>query len=128
MLDWAWDKTAGRNGHTFVTPSPSQSQRAMASYKLNRMASTIRKMENVLPKSLHPLGYTFVFNNMVKLAGTAGLRVAKLTGREVEVDLSLGKLRASPRWLCWALPLDRVAGQRSDTLSDIFCVEALGGD
>ena len=87
MLDWAWDRTAGRNGHTFVTPSPSQSQRAMASYKLNRMASTIRKMENVLPKSLHPLGYTFVFNNMVKLAGTAGLRVAKLTGREVEVSL-----------------------------------------
>jgi acyl-coenzyme A thioesterase PaaI-like protein len=57
-------------------------------YKLNKMASSIRKMESFLPKSWHPLGYTLVFNNMVKLAGTAGLRVEKLTPREVQVHLN----------------------------------------
>lgn len=57
------------------------------SYKLNKMASTVRKMENVLPSSFHPLGYTFLFNNMVKFAGTAGLRVEKLNRQEVEVTL-----------------------------------------
>lgn len=59
----------------------------MSTYKLNRMASTIKKMESYLPKSFHPFGYTFIFNNMVKLAGTAGLKVEKLTDREVEVYL-----------------------------------------
>ena len=57
------------------------------SYKLNRMASSIKKMEGVLPTSFHPLGYTVLFNTMVKLAGTAGLRVEKLNNREVEVHL-----------------------------------------
>ena len=57
------------------------------SYKLNRMASSIKKMEKFLPTSFHSFGYTFIFNNMVKLAGTAGLRVEKLNKREVEVTL-----------------------------------------
>jgi len=57
------------------------------SYKLNRMASSIKKMEKFLPTSFHSFGYTFIFNNMVKLAGTAGVRVEKLNKREVEVTL-----------------------------------------
>jgi len=60
----------------------------MSAYKLNRMASSIKKMESYLPKSLHPFGYSLIFNNMVKLAGTAGLRVDVLTDREVEVYLA----------------------------------------
>mmetsp|Transcript_32827 Transcript_32827/g.97880 ORF Transcript_32827/g.97880 Transcript_32827/m.97880 type:complete len:172 (-) Transcript_32827:213-728(-) len=59
----------------------------MASYKLNRMASGIRKMESVLPEAWHSLGYTFVFNRMVKLAGTAGLQVERLSQRESTVRL-----------------------------------------
>ena len=59
----------------------------MSGYKLNKMASTIRKLESFLPTSFHPLAYTLVFNNMVKLAGTAGLRVETLTERKVEVLL-----------------------------------------
>jgi len=57
------------------------------SYKLNRMASSIKKMESFLPSAFHSFGYSFIFNNMVKLAGTAGLRVKKLNQREVEVTL-----------------------------------------
>ena len=30
----------------------------MSTYKLNRMASSIAKMEGILPASFHPLGYT----------------------------------------------------------------------
>jgi hypothetical protein len=41
----------------------------MASYKLNRMAGGIKKMEYYLPTAFHPVGYSFIFNNMVKLAG-----------------------------------------------------------
>jgi len=59
----------------------------MSAYKLNKMASTIRKLESYLPTALHPLAYTLVFNNMVKLAGTAGLRVETLTPHKVEVVL-----------------------------------------
>lgn len=51
------------------------------------MASSIKKMEGYLPASFWPFGYTVVFNSMVKLAGTAGLQVEKLTDREVEVYL-----------------------------------------
>ena len=59
----------------------------MSGFKLNKMASTIRKLESYLPTSFHPLAYSLVFNNMVKLAGTAGLRVETLTERKVEVFL-----------------------------------------
>jgi len=57
------------------------------SYKMNKMASAVRTMEKYLPSTFHSFGYTFLFNNMVKLAGTAGLRVEKLNAREVEVTL-----------------------------------------
>ena len=59
----------------------------MSGYKLNRMASRIRKLESYLPTSWHPFVYTQVFNRMVKLAGTAGLSVETLTERKAEVVL-----------------------------------------
>jgi len=59
----------------------------MLLYKLNRMASSIQKMESYLPTALHPAGYTFLFNNMVKLAGTAGLKIEALSHRESVVYL-----------------------------------------
>jgi acyl-coenzyme A thioesterase PaaI-like protein len=59
----------------------------MSSFKLNRMASSIAKMESYLPKAWHPLGYSFIFNSMVKMAGAAGLRVDQLSQREVQVTL-----------------------------------------
>lgn len=59
----------------------------MSPYALNRMASGIRKMESLLPAAWHPFGYTWAFNRMVKLAGTAGLRVERLSQRESTVHL-----------------------------------------
>mmetsp|Transcript_28180 Transcript_28180/g.81508 ORF Transcript_28180/g.81508 Transcript_28180/m.81508 type:complete len:185 (-) Transcript_28180:3110-3664(-) len=59
----------------------------MSTYKLNRMASSIAKMEGILPAPFHRLGYTVIFNSMVKLAGTSGLQVEKLNQREVQVYL-----------------------------------------
>ena len=59
----------------------------MSTYKLNRMASSIAKMEGILPTSFYPLGYTVIFNSMVKLAGTSGLQVEKLDQRETIVYL-----------------------------------------
>ena len=59
----------------------------MSKYKLNRMASSIAKMEGILPTSFYPLGYTVIFNSMVKLAGTSGLQVEKLDQRETIVYL-----------------------------------------
>jgi len=51
------------------------------------MASIVQKMENYLPKTFHPLGYSLLFNNMVKLAGTAGIKVNNMSRQEVEVYL-----------------------------------------
>ena len=59
----------------------------MSAYKLNRMASSIKKMEGVLPASFHAFGYTVVFNSMVKLAGTSGLQVETLNQKEAVVYL-----------------------------------------
>mmetsp|Transcript_9086 Transcript_9086/g.13466 ORF Transcript_9086/g.13466 Transcript_9086/m.13466 type:complete len:174 (+) Transcript_9086:222-743(+) len=59
----------------------------MSRYKLNKMASIVQKMENYLPKTFHPLGYSLLFNNMVKLAGTAGIKVNNMSRQEVEVYL-----------------------------------------
>ena len=56
-------------------------------YKLNKMAKTVAKMESYLPKSLYPYGYTMLFNSMVKLAGTSGLFVERLSQKESEVYL-----------------------------------------
>jgi len=56
-------------------------------YKLNKMAAGVKKMESYLPESWYPMGYTMLFNNMVKLAGTAGLKVEKLSQKESEVYL-----------------------------------------
>lgn len=44
-------------------------------------------MESFLPESLHPYAYTYAFNSMVKLAGTAGIRVEKLTQTEAQISL-----------------------------------------
>lgn len=56
-------------------------------YKLNRMAAGVKKMESFLPESMYPFGYTMLFNGLVKLAGTAGLQVEKLSVKESEVYL-----------------------------------------
>jgi acyl-coenzyme A thioesterase PaaI-like protein len=56
-------------------------------YKLNKMAAGVAKMESYLPESWHPFGYTMLFNSMVKLAGTSGLHVEKLSQKESEVYL-----------------------------------------
>lgn len=56
-------------------------------YKLNKMAKGVAKMESFLPQSMYPFGYTMLFNSMVKLAGTAGLQVEKLSQKESEVYL-----------------------------------------
>jgi acyl-coenzyme A thioesterase PaaI-like protein len=59
----------------------------MTLYKLNHMATTVRQMESYLPVSWHSIGYSALFNHMVKLSGTAGIRVEKLTQRESTVYL-----------------------------------------
>jgi len=77
-------------------------------YKLNRMALTIRKMESFLPQSLHSTGYTLMFNNMVKLAGTAGIRIEELSATRAVVSLPnrkkvqnhIGGLHACSQALC----------------------------
>lgn len=56
-------------------------------YELNRMAKNIQKLEEYVPTSYHSWGYTAIFNTMVKLAGTAGLRVRELSPRHVSVYL-----------------------------------------
>lgn len=56
-------------------------------YKLNKMASTVKKIEQYLPKSWHSFGYTTLFNHMVKLAGTAGLRVETMNAKDCTVTL-----------------------------------------
>eukprot|EP00579_Thalassiosira_antarctica_P028069 CAMPEP_0202005240 /NCGR_PEP_ID=MMETSP0905-20130828/10326_1 /ASSEMBLY_ACC=CAM_ASM_000554 /TAXON_ID=420261 /ORGANISM="Thalassiosira antarctica, Strain CCMP982" /LENGTH=92 /DNA_ID=CAMNT_0048562761 /DNA_START=16 /DNA_END=294 /DNA_ORIENTATION=+ len=51
----------------------------MKSYPLNKMASTIHKLQSILPTSLHPTAITYLFNLTVKLAGTAGIRIESLS-------------------------------------------------
>jgi len=60
----------------------------MTVYKLNKMASSIAKMQSILPKSLHPMAITYLFNNMVKLAGTAGIRIESLTQTNAKLSLA----------------------------------------
>lgn len=72
----------------FSFPQPPKTTPTMATtYKLNRLAASVTKMESYLPKAWHPVGYTFLFNNMVKLAGTSGLLVEKMEPQESEVYL-----------------------------------------
>jgi acyl-coenzyme A thioesterase PaaI-like protein len=72
----------------FNTHNPQFHNHTMATtYKLNRLATSVRKMESYLPKAWHPVGYSFLFNNMVKLAGTSGLRVEKIGPQESAVYL-----------------------------------------
>lgn len=59
----------------------------MKSYPLNRMATSIAKMKSILPDSLHPTAISFLFNHMVKLAGTAGIRIEELTNTHSRVTL-----------------------------------------
>jgi Domain of unknown function (DUF4442) len=51
------------------------------------MALTVQKMEYYLPKSLYSLGYTLLFNTMVKYAGTTGLKVLSMNAKECTVYL-----------------------------------------
>ena len=60
----------------------------MTAYKLNKMASSIAKMQSILPKSLHPMAITYLFNNMVKLAGTSGIRIESLTQTNAKLSLA----------------------------------------
>lgn len=60
----------------------------MTAYKLNKMASSIAKMQTILPKSLHPMAITYLFNNMVKLAGTSGIRIESLTQTNAKLSLA----------------------------------------
>ncbi|KAL7569033.1 hypothetical protein ACA910_021314 [Epithemia clementina (nom. ined.)] len=55
--------------------------------KLNRMASAVRMVERYLPSSFYATGYTFLFNSMVKLAGTAGIRIEELSHSQSTVTL-----------------------------------------
>mmetsp|Transcript_15951 Transcript_15951/g.38334 ORF Transcript_15951/g.38334 Transcript_15951/m.38334 type:complete len:171 (+) Transcript_15951:80-592(+) len=59
----------------------------MKSYELNRMASSITKIQSILPASLQPIAITYVFNSMVKLAGTAGIRIESLTQTRATITL-----------------------------------------
>jgi acyl-coenzyme A thioesterase PaaI-like protein len=54
---------------------------------MNRMATSIQKMEAVLPRSWHWVGYTFAFNGLVKLAATSGLCVEDLSATRSVVSL-----------------------------------------
>lgn len=56
-------------------------------YKLNKMAAGVNKLESYLPKFMYPFGYTMLFNSMVKLAGTAGIKVEKLSQKKSQVYL-----------------------------------------
>ena len=60
----------------------------MTAYKLNKMASSIAKMQSILPNSLHPMAITYLFNNMVKLAGTSGIRIESLTQTNAKLSLA----------------------------------------
>lgn len=60
----------------------------MKLYPLNKMASTIHKLRTNLPESLHPVAFSFIFKSMVKLAGTAGIRIEKLTHMSSRVTLA----------------------------------------
>eukprot|EP00986_Skeletonema_menzelii_P004095 scaffold1366_cov155-Skeletonema_menzelii.AAC.3 len=57
------------------------------SYKLNKMATSIAKLQSVVPSSFQPLALSYVFNSMVKLAGTAGIRIESLTHTTARVSL-----------------------------------------
>lgn len=63
----------------------------MKSYQPNRMASSILKLQSVLPASLQPYAMSHVFGSMVKLAGTAGIRIESLS--HVHSRLSLPNRR-----------------------------------
>ena len=58
-----------------------------SSYKLNKMATSIAKLQSIIPKSFHPMAISYVFNSMVKLAGTAGIRIESLTHKHAHVSL-----------------------------------------
>ena len=63
----------------------------MRSYPLNKMASTVKKVHSFLPATLQPTAISFLFNSMVKLAGTAGIRVEALTHTRASLRLPNAK-------------------------------------
>lgn len=60
----------------------------MKSYPPNRMAATIAKLQSVLPTSLHPTANTYLFNSMVKLASTSGIKIESLTHTNSKIYLA----------------------------------------
>ena len=52
------------------------------------MASTINKLQTTLPDSLHPFALSYLFNSMVKLAGTAGIRIESLSHTQSCITLA----------------------------------------
>ena len=59
----------------------------MKSFKPNKMAATIGKLQRHLPESLQPAAVSYLFNSMVKLAGTAGIRVESLSHTRALISL-----------------------------------------
>lgn len=59
----------------------------MKPFKPNRMASSISKLQSILPNSWHPTAISYLFNSMVKLAGTAGIQIESLTHTHVRLSL-----------------------------------------
>jgi len=53
----------------------------------NKLAGLIKKITTILPSSLHSPAYSFAFNSQVKLAGTAGIKIEKLSENEAVVHL-----------------------------------------
>ena len=52
----------------------------------NKLAQAVQ-MAQSLPNSLHTAALSFVFNSMVKFAGTAGIRIHSATPTEVHMSL-----------------------------------------
>jgi len=53
----------------------------------NKFAGLIAKVNGLVPSAWRSSAYSLMFNSQVKLAGTAGIRIESLTGREAVVHL-----------------------------------------
>ena len=82
----------------------------MTKYKLNKMASAIQRIQSTLPESMHPFANSFLFNNMVKLAGTAGIRIDELSHKKATV--SLANARRVQNHIGGLQPIDRLQRQQ----------------
>mmetsp|Transcript_21835 Transcript_21835/g.62211 ORF Transcript_21835/g.62211 Transcript_21835/m.62211 type:complete len:197 (+) Transcript_21835:176-766(+) len=60
---------------------------ARSAARPNRLASAVRKMESMLPQSMHAWGYSALFGSTVPLAGMSQLRIERLDRNESQVLL-----------------------------------------